>query len=74
MSLSNTCDSATTAMRSFLAAQEKDRGCCGPQNQETVVRFSPEWWAAWAGVSAVGLTIAAALAGVVAWHFSTIAF
>jgi hypothetical protein len=37
------------------------------------VRFSPAWWAAWAGVSAVGCTFAAALAGDVAWHFSTIA-
>ena len=41
-------------------------------NRRTVLRFSPEWWAFWAGVCAVGLTAAAALAGVVAWYFSNI--
>jgi hypothetical protein len=34
------------------------------------MRFSAEWWAFWAGVFAVGLTVGAALAGLVAWWFS----
>jgi hypothetical protein len=38
-----------------------------------MLRFSPEWWAFWAGVLAVGLTVAAAIAGLVAWYFSGIA-
>ena len=31
---------------------------------------SSEWWAFWSGVWAVGLTAAAALAGVASWYFS----
>ncbi len=37
------------------------------------MRFTSEWWAFWSGVSAVGLTAAAAIAGLVAWYFSTAA-
>ena len=34
------------------------------------MRFAPEWWAFWAGVWAVALTAAAALAGIASWYFS----
>ena len=36
------------------------------------MRFSADWWAFWGGVWAVGLTVAAALAGLVAWSASLI--
>ena len=34
------------------------------------MRFSAEWWAFWAGVWVVGLTVAAAITGLIAWYFS----
>jgi hypothetical protein len=42
-------------------------------HRRNLMRFSPDWWAFWAGVWAVGLTAAAALAGIVAWYFSNVA-
>jgi hypothetical protein len=35
------------------------------------MRFSAEWWAFWAGISAVALTAAAALMGLISWYFNT---